>query len=183
MFHGMRNIAFLRAVNVGGRVVTMAELRRHFEAMGFKDVETFIASGNVIFSSHRAATVPLHARIEKGLRSALAYDVPVFIRTGTELAVIARYQPFTEKQRVGASTLVVAFLAEPLTAVATRALMALQGADDSFHIHQREIYWMSRKTQSESTISNVLFERTLKVRSTFRAMNTVVRLVAKYGFE
>jgi uncharacterized protein (DUF1697 family) len=182
MFHAMRSVAFLRAINVGGRVITMAELRGHFGALGLNDVETFIASGNVIFTS-RAAAAALPARIEKGLRVALQYDVPVFIRTEAELAAIARYQPFTAPQRKGAITFVVGFLAEPLTAVATKALMALQGADDRFHLNGREIYWLSRKKQSESTISNALLERTLKVHSTFRGMNTIVRLVAKYGFQ
>ena len=51
-----RYIAFLRAVNVGGRIVKMDELREHFAAAGFSDVETFIASGNVIFSSSAKST-------------------------------------------------------------------------------------------------------------------------------
>ena len=46
-----RYIAFLRAINVGGHTVKMAELKRLFEALGFTNVETFIASGNVIFDS------------------------------------------------------------------------------------------------------------------------------------
>ena len=46
-----RHIAFLRAINVGGHTVTMDRLRQLFTGLGLKDVETFIASGNVIFSS------------------------------------------------------------------------------------------------------------------------------------
>ena len=45
-----RLIAFLRAINVGGHTVTMMKLRKEFEALGLQDVETFIASGNVIFT-------------------------------------------------------------------------------------------------------------------------------------
>ena len=44
-------VAFLRAINVGGHLVKMDELRGLFEALGFSNVETFIASGNVIFDS------------------------------------------------------------------------------------------------------------------------------------
>ncbi len=50
-----RYVAFLRAVNVGGRIVKMDELRRLFAGAGFADVETFIASGNVIFDYHGQA--------------------------------------------------------------------------------------------------------------------------------
>lgn len=181
MFYGMRFVAFLRAINVGGRTVPMAELRDHFEALGLKDVATFIASGNVLFTS-RGAPLALASRIEKGLRTALDYDVPVFLRTDAELAAIAKYRPFTDAQLKDARTFVVGFVAEPLTAAATRALLALQSDDDTFHVNKREIYWMSRKGQSDSTFSNVRLERTLKVRSTFRGMNTIVRLVAKHDF-
>jgi len=46
-----KRIAFLRAINVGGHVVTMAALRGHFAKLGFEQVETFINSGNVIFTT------------------------------------------------------------------------------------------------------------------------------------
>jgi uncharacterized protein (DUF1697 family) len=161
----------------------MADLRGHFEGLGLLDVETFIASGNVIFSSRTGTTPALEKRIAKELRAELGYEVPIFIRTAAEVAAIAAYQPFTAKQRDGAPTFVVGMLAEPLAPAAKKALMALQSDVDTFHVDQREIYWLSRNRQSDSVISNVLLEKTLKVRSTFRGMNTMVRLVAKYGFE
>ena len=49
-----RFVAFLRAINVGGRVVKMDVLKKHFEAMGYSEVDSFIASGNVVFSSKGA---------------------------------------------------------------------------------------------------------------------------------
>lgn len=171
----------LRAINVGGRVVTMAELRGHFEKIGLKDVETFIASGNVLFNSRAAATT-LETKITKGLHTALGYEVITFVRNADELAAIANYSPFPDARLARANTYVVGFVAEPLTSSAVKALMALQNADDSFHVHGREIYWMSLKGQSDSTFSNVQLDRTLKVRTTFRGMNTIRRLVDKYGF-
>ena len=57
----MRYVAFLRAINVGGRVVKMDDLRRHFVSMGLSDVQTFIASGNVIFESPARSTARLEA--------------------------------------------------------------------------------------------------------------------------
>ena len=52
----MKYAAFLRAINVGGRVVKMDRLRTLFEAAGLRGVETFIASGNVVFESGRKNT-------------------------------------------------------------------------------------------------------------------------------
>ena len=70
-----RLIAFLRAINVGGHNVTMAELRGLFESLSLKEVETFIASGNVIFSSPSGDIRALQRKIEKQLLRSLGYEV------------------------------------------------------------------------------------------------------------
>jgi uncharacterized protein (DUF1697 family) len=173
-------IAFLRAINVGGHTVTMAELRGLFEALGFEEVETFIASGNVIFASPSKDRAALEQRIEDRLRKSLGYEVKTFIRTGAEVVAIAHYKPFEETQLRSAQALNVAFLAEPLGAKAKKSLMALRTEIDDFHVHGREVYWLCKRRQSDSTFSNVRFEKTLEVRATFRGLNTVAKLAAKY---
>jgi uncharacterized protein (DUF1697 family) len=174
-------VAFLRAINVGGHVVPMAELRSHFEALGFKDVETFIASGNVAFASNSKAPAVLERKIEAHLQKVLGYEVNTFIRTTAEVAAIAEYKPFAPLPLQLALTFVVGFLAEPLNATATKFLMALKTEIDDFHVNGRELYWISRNRQSDSTFSNVFLEKSLKVRVTFRGMNTVRKLAAKYA--
>jgi uncharacterized protein (DUF1697 family) len=176
-----RLIAFLRAINVGGRTVTMAELRRLFEAIGLKEVETFIASGNVIFAAPGGDVAALQRQIEEHLRTSLGYEVRVFIRTESELAAIARYKPFKDSQLRTARSLNVAFLAAPLDPAAVKALVALRTDIDEFHVNGREVYWLCRKKQSESTFSNLRFEKIAEVRATFRGLNTVAKLAAKYG--
>ncbi len=76
-----RTIAFLRAINVGGHTVKMDVLRRHFELLGYTDVETFIASGNVIFTAPSHNAQMLEMTIENKLREALGYEVATFLRT------------------------------------------------------------------------------------------------------
>jgi len=172
----VRYVAFLRAINVGGRTVTMAALKRPFEQLGFQDVETFIASGNVMFRTARRSTARLEAQIEDALRTALGYDVPAFIRTDQEVAAVARHQPFPAAAMRAAQSLNVGFVAQPIDGPTRSALMALTTDIDTFHVDGREIYWMCRKRQSDSKISNVVLERALRIRSTFRGLNTVVRL-------
>ena len=87
-------VAFLRAINVGGHTVKMDQLRSLFEALSFSNVQTFIASGNVIFDSKSKSTKALEKKIESHLQDALGYEVATFIRTTSELAVIADYKPF-----------------------------------------------------------------------------------------
>src|ERR1041384_635928 len=90
-----RVIAFLRAINVGGHTVSMERLRREFEAVGLKDVETFIASGNVIFTTRATDLAALEKKIEALRHASLGYEVTTFLRTAAEVAAVAAYQPFT----------------------------------------------------------------------------------------
>jgi len=175
-----RHIAFLRAINVGGHTVTMARLKQLFEALGLHDVETFIASGNVIFrSAARAAT--LEERIERSLHQALGYEVATFIRSDAEVANVARYKPFTAAQLASAGALVVGLLRDPPDAPTKKAVLALRTDIDDFHVNGREMYWIRRAgRQSDSKLSNTVFERTLKAKATFRNINTMTRLAARY---
>jgi len=176
-----RLVAFLRAINVGGHTVKMGELRGLFEALGFTRVETFIASGNVIFASSSKNVGTLRRRIENRLRASLGYEVATFIRTDAEVAAIAAYKPFTASQLRSAAALNIGFLAESLGAEARKTLAALKTEIDAFHVHGREVYWLCKKKQSESTFSNAVFEKRLKRRATWRGANTVARLAAKYA--
>jgi uncharacterized protein (DUF1697 family) len=176
-----RLVAFLRAINVGGHTVTMEELRRLFKAIGLTEVETFIASGNVIFVSPSKDLPALQRKIERHLTAKLGYEVKVFIRTEAEVAAIAQYKPFEESQLRTAQALNVAFLAEPLAAGAIESLMALRTDIDDFHVNGREVYWLCRKKQSDSKFSNVRFEKALQIRATFRGVNTVTKLAGKYA--
>jgi uncharacterized protein (DUF1697 family) len=173
-------IAFLRAINVGGHNVTMEVLREHFEALGLRNVETFIASGNVIFETASKNIEAAEQKIEAQLHKSLGYEVKTFIRTDSEVARIAVYQPFEAAHIQPAKAFVVGFLAAPLDAAATKSLMSLCSDDDKFHVNGRELYWIAKKGQGESTFSNALFEKMLKVRTTFRGMKTLQKLAAKY---
>jgi uncharacterized protein (DUF1697 family) len=177
----VRYIAFLRAINVGGHVVKMDVLRRLFEELGFVNVETFIASGNVIFETRSADNASLQKKIEKHLEKSLGYEVRTFIRSESEVAAIAGYKPFPAPRITAAAAFCVGFLEAPMTAEGVKALMALKTEDDEFHVNGREVYWLSKKRQGESTFSNALLEKTLKARSTFRGVNTIVKLAAKHG--
>ena len=175
-----RLVAFLRAINVGGHNVTMLELRGLFESLSLQEVETFIASGNVIFTSGSRDIRTLQRKIETQLRRSLGYEVKAFLRTVPEVAAIAQSKPFNELQLSSAAALNVAFLADPLDAETEKSLMALKTGIDDFHVHGREVYWLCKIKQSDSKFSNTRFEKILNARATWRSMNTVVRLAAKY---
>jgi uncharacterized protein (DUF1697 family) len=173
--------ALLRAINVGGHTVTMATLRAEFEALGLSGVETFIASGNVIFESRSKDLGALEKTIERRLHKSLGFEVRTFLRTGGQLAAVARHEPFTPTQLKTARTLNIGFMVEPLAADVVKSVLALNTAIDDFHVNGREIYWLCKQGQSDSTFSNVKFEKLIKAGATWRNRNTVTRLVAKYS--
>jgi uncharacterized protein (DUF1697 family) len=174
-------IAFLRAINVGGHTVKMERLRRLFESLGYTRVETYIASGNVLFDAPDADAHALKDRIENALNEALGYKVSVFLRRPAELAAIAGYAAFQPGDLEGAAALNVAFLSAAPDEEAQRKLMALKTGIDDFHVHAREVYWLCRKRQSESTFSNAALERTLGQPSTLRGIKTIQKMVKKFG--
>lgn len=173
-------IAFLRAINVGGRTVTMDRLRSLFEALGCASVETFIASGNVIFQSPTEDTRALEQQVEAHLRAALGYEVATFVRTTAELASVAVYQPFPQEE-IESSTLYIGFLQSAPGHAALARLAALRTPLDEFHVHGRELYWLCRTTISQSKVSGAQIERALGMPTTLRNVKTVRKLAARYA--
>ncbi|MGW6916559.1 DUF1697 domain-containing protein [Kitasatospora sp. NPDC054939] len=117
-------IAFLRAVNVGGRTVRMERLRALFTELGLDGVRTYIQSGNVFFSTAEGAGEPLGgpgraaltARIEQHLAQELGFPVPVMLRTPAEVEALLAAEPFAGVEAGPDVRLMVAFLSEPLPA-------------------------------------------------------------------
>ena len=175
-----RYFAFLRAINVGGHIVKKEKLRELFESLGFFNVETFIASGNVIFKTKSKNAKALEKKIEEHLRESLGYEVATFLRTDNELIQITERRPFADSALEVATANNIGFIEEPLSNDATKSLMDLQSEIDQFHVEGREVHWLSRMKQSDSTFSNAVFERVTKSKATFRGVNTISRLAAKY---
>jgi uncharacterized protein (DUF1697 family) len=174
-------VAFLRAINVGGHTVKMDHLRSLFEAMGFSNVETFIASGNVIFDSKSKNTKALESRIAQSLEANLGYPVTTFIRSVSELAEVARYKPFDDCEAAG-NVLYIGFVADNPPEESNQRLLAFKTQVDDFHIYGREVYWLCRKKLGESAFpGGAKFEKTLGMPATLRNANTVVKIALKYS--
>lgn len=87
----MKYIAFLRGINVSGqKIIKMAELAKMFADMKFKNVKTYIQSGNVLFESNEKDTAKIEIKIEKQIEKTFGFDVMVFVRTKDELEKIVK---------------------------------------------------------------------------------------------
>ena len=174
-------IAFLRAINVGNHTVKMGHLKSLFEELGFTNVETFIASGNVIFDAKSSKTTALESKIEKYLETALGYEVTTFVRSTKELTTIAEYQAFDEKELTAeGNTLFVAFLSDWPSKEATKTILAQNSDIDGLHVNERELYWLYRRKNGESKLYGPILEKSLGLRATVRNVNTIKRIAKKY---
>ena len=172
-------IAFLRAINVGGRVVKMAHLRTLFAELGFSDVTTFIASGNVLFETPATDLPALERQIARYLHQDLGYEVATFLRTPSDLAAIAHHPAFALADLAAdGNALYIAFLPAPPTAEAQHQLLTFRTAVDDFHVHGREVYWLCRKKISDSAFSGARLEKTVRMPATVRNATTVRKLAA-----
>jgi uncharacterized protein (DUF1697 family) len=175
-----RCVAFLRALNVGGHgVVRMVALKKIFESMGFADVESFIASGNVVFSSKGGKG--LDTKIEAGLAGALGIEVSVFVRTLEELLALADHHPFSEQAVAAAPTYLVGFLSKELDADGVDRLSALETDADRFHVRGCDFWWLSKHGQNKPAISGRVLEKALGQPTTLRNLNTIRRMAERYG--
>lgn len=175
-----KTFAFLRAINVGGHTVTMADLKARFQELGLRSVETFIASGNVVFEAGRTGEASLAARLETHLEAKLGFPVAVFLRSGTELVALVAGCPYDAAELAEARAMTVIFLAAPLTGTQATRLRGLETAEDDFRFQGREVWWRCRTKQSQSAFSNAVFEKALGLKATFRGLPTLQRLVAKH---
>jgi uncharacterized protein (DUF1697 family) len=177
-----RYVAFLRGMNLGKRRIKNEELRRHFEEMGFEEVATFRASGNVIFlDPGREAEAKLAARVESELDERLGYDVPVFLRSIEEVAAIAAQRPFDSKAVASSKgKLQVSLLFEKPTAAQRKKILGLATDEDLLAVEGRELYWLPSGGTLDSTLDLKAIAKIVGA-DTRRTMGTIEQITAKYA--
>jgi uncharacterized protein (DUF1697 family) len=172
----IRYIAFLRAVNVGGRVVKMAELKKMFTMPGFKNISTYIQSGNVIFDSAEEDKSVLVKKIEAKLLKVLDYEVKVFLKTIPDIADIVKKNPFKEIKED--TMLYVSFLSAKPEKEKVELIIPLQNENEQFRIINTEVYLLVKKGEYGNAIfSNNFFEKKLKLQATTRNWATINKML------
>ncbi|MCC6414854.1 MAG: DUF1697 domain-containing protein [Opitutaceae bacterium] len=175
-------MAFLRGINLGKRRLPMAELKRHFEALDFAEVATFIASGNVVFTTGARDPARLEARIEAHLAMALGYSVDTFVRRDEEVAAVLATKPFADGVPENGGVY-VSFLKQPLSEALAGGLVACATPADRFCLIGRELYWRRVGGVADAEIWHSPAVRALKLPTmTMRNMTSLRKLAEKFGF-
>jgi uncharacterized protein (DUF1697 family) len=172
------HIAFLRAINVGGRFVKMDALCAHFRTLGQQQVGSFINTGNLWFSPPPGSIPALEASLRAGLAPLLGFCSEVFVRSRAQLQDAVAAASALPRPPGGDVNLL--FLAAPLDTEQLQALDSLRSERDLLQVHGQELFWASTVSQSESTLSNAVFERKLKLRTTLRRVSTLHKLLAAW---
>jgi uncharacterized protein (DUF1697 family) len=167
-----RMVALLRAVNVGGRKVPMAELRALCAELGWADVATYIQSGNVVFTA-TGRPASLEVELEKAILERFGLDVPVVVRTAAEWAAYPPANPYSKEPPNRVMLLVSkAQPAEGAEGVIQNRAVAgeqVRRAGDSLWFHYPEGAGTSKLTPA-------LIDRAVGSPATARNFNTVVKL-------
>ncbi len=175
-------IAILRGINVSGhKMMKMEALRRLCEALGFKMVQTYIQSGNIIFNFSKAKSEELEKKIAFKILEEFKFEVPVLVMEADEVIAAIKNNPFVNKKLIDLTKLHVTFLAEEPEQAAVSKIRSEDYAPDEFMIHGKTVYLYCPGGYGNTKLSNNFFERTLKVMATTRNWKTVNALGSMTG--
>ncbi|MCA1198469.1 DUF1697 domain-containing protein [Sphingomonas sp. R647] len=166
----------LRGINLGKRQLKSAELKAVIEGLGFTDVRTLLASGNVMFTAPGAIRDVLETQIHAALAEATGLKSEIFVRTPEEMAAVVSANPFPDAAADRPSFLVVTFHRKPVDAAAVDALMASHDGPERAQAIGRELYIDFPEGQARSILHAPLGKATRDPVNTARNWNTVLKI-------
>lgn len=167
-------VAFLRAVNVGKRMVKMARLVEIFEALGSTNVWTYINSGNVVFDASGSRS-GIERAIEEALEAEYGFEVTTFVRSKAEIEQILAAAPFAAK---GDDTHFVTLLKSAPTAAVAKEFEANSNPFDTLIVAGRDVHWLMHGKSTETTVKQKQWKLVGEF-STSRNTTMLRKLVAK----
>jgi uncharacterized protein (DUF1697 family) len=172
------HIALLRAVNVGGTgKLAMADLRAFAVKLGFKDAQTLLQSGNMVFTS---ADTPkdIEEMLEREAEKRLGLATHFFVRTAKEWDALIAQNPFPEEAARDPGRMVAMPLKKAPAAEAVKLLQAAIKGPERVHAVGACLYAVYPEGQGQSKLTNRVIESKLETRGTARNWNTVLKLAS-----
>ena len=170
-------VSLFRGINVGGhQSVRMDELKDLHESLGFKDVVTYIQSGNVVFSSDDADLAQLPKHIEDGFTQKFGFHVQVMVRTAAEFREIIENNPFQNQPAREPKWVLVLFLATRPDQTALEDLQQTYIGPEEIYLTSQELYVYYTNGIGRSKLTLSLLEKKLKTQGTARNWNTILQL-------
>ena len=175
-------IALLRGINIGPhKRMKMEKLRASCEALGFKNVQTYIQSGNVVCQAGKLSSEAAAKKIASQIERDFGFSADVIARTGDEMKQIVTGNPLLKERDVDTSKLHVVFLSEIPPAESIKKLEAIVKAPDKVRHKGKEIYFYFPNGVSGSSIWKHNLDRVLGISGTMRNWRTVNTLYEMAG--
>jgi uncharacterized protein (DUF1697 family) len=172
------HIAVLRAINVGGRSVAMADLRSMFESLGFVNARTLLQSGNIVFEGGKTTGAALEAYLEAETAKRLKIACDYLVRSPAEWKALVAGNPFPDEALSDPAHLALM----PLKTVPTKSdVAALQAAiqgREVVKVKGQALYAVYPDGMGQSKLTISVIEKKLNTRGTCRNWNTTLKLLA-----
>ena len=171
-------ISLLRGINVSGqKKIRMADLKSLYENLEFKEVSTYIQSGNVTFKSNEESPdLELAKKIEQAICQKYQFEVPVVVRNANEWKNVISANPFLKEKTIDVEKLYVTFLSKIPGKAALQSIHQFDFSPDRFIIIEKEVFLYIPEGYGETKLSNKFFENKLKVTATTRNWKTINKL-------
>lgn len=154
----------------------MDALRALYRSLNLRDPQTCLQSGNVVFRTEERNLIQLATGLETAIERTFSFRPAVIFRTASELADVVAANPFA-KQEIEPSKLLVIFLASDPGHEAREKVRAIKADPEEVRIQGRELYIYFPDGMGRSKLPLPLFEKAVKMPSTGRNWNTVLKLL------
>lgn len=172
-------IALLRGINVAGKKkILMAELRELLTLDGYKDVLTYIQSGNIIFRYSEVPNVEIESKISKLIEEHYGFKVPVLVLSKAQLLKIVEETPYNELYQEEKERIYYTLLKNAPSNSLIDDLMKQDYESEKFSITNDCVYFTCLKGYGKAKCNNTFFEKKLKVSATTRNRKTMDKLIA-----
>ena len=173
--------AFLRGIGPADPRKSNESLRKVFESCGFKNVRSFISSGNILFESEEKDAVKLEKKVEKAFRDTHGIEVATFIRNKAEVDAFLKSAPFGKLQHGSKTYLIVTFLKEDADAKALHTLLKDKKSGIGTYDKKFNVFCSSVDTTTSKTPDFMQkLEKLLGKEITTRTINTVERIAKRF---
>lgn len=174
----MVGIAFLRGINVGGKgALPMADLRAACEAAGLTNVQTYIQSGNVVFTAPTRIIPRAGTLIEDAIEDRRGFRPPTIVRTLAQLRAVAATKAFPAQHSMDGGKLLVMFLAKPPPPTAAKAVAALCTDAEQLRLAGQEVFMHFDQGVGRAKLSWKKLEQAVGGPGTSRNWNTLSRML------
>ena len=170
-------ISMLRGVNVGGNhMIKMDALRSLYASLGFRDVQTYVQSGYVVFVTNERNRKAFARKIEVAIQKNFGFHPEVILRTTSELKDVLARNPFAMRRGIEPGKLLINFMTSPQSSEVCDAILQLKLGSEDVRIDGREIYIYFPDGMGRSKTWPAITKK-LKNPGTGRNLNTAVKLL------